>query len=289
MMQTKRMLLLITTIVVLFIANNVVASPVISWDPAKIELEQMQGTQSIHTIIVKSTKDLQGIIARVVPELQPWVSISPANIGLIQKDSNIELTVTINVGPDAIVGEYDGVIQLKQAIVGENQRVIAKPLPIMLSITKQENNDLPPDPGEAGMQTLLGIDSDSDGVRDDIQRYIYFTYPDNEKVRMALTQIAIEYQGLLSQASDPDAAFNHATRMARHGECLFYIQGEASLDDRAALKAEILNTRERSIAYINYNNALGGEMILGAPVQDWKNSCNFDVDAIGGAQWKQDY
>ena len=283
-MQTKRMLLLITTIVVLFIANNVVASPVISWDPAKIELEQMQGTQSIHTIIVKSTKDLQGIIARVVPELQPWVSISPANIGLIQKDSNIELTVTINVGPDAIVGEYDGVIQLKQAIVGENQRVIAKPLPIMLSITKQENNDLPPDPGEAGMQTLLGIDSDSDGVRDDIQRYIYFTYPDNEKVRMALTQIAIEYQGLLSQASDPDAAFNHATRMARHGECLFYIQGEASLDDRAALKAEILNTRERSIAYINYNNALGGEMILGAPVQDWKNSCNFDVDAIGGAQ-----
>jgi len=200
-MQTKRMLLLITTIVVLSIGNNVIASPVISWDPTKIEIEQMQGTQSIHTIIVKSTKDLQGIIARVVPELQPWVSISPANIGLIQKDSNLELTVTINVAPDAIVGEYDGVIQLKQAIVGENQRVIAKPLPIMLVITEQGNNELPPDPGEAGMQTLLGIDSDSDGVRDDIQRYIYFAYPDNEKVRVALTQIAIEYQGLLSQVT----------------------------------------------------------------------------------------
>jgi len=283
-MQTKRMLLLITTIVVLSIGNNVIASPVISWDPTKIEIEQMQGTQSIHTIIVKSTKDLQGIIARVVPELQPWVSISPANIGLIQKDSNLELTVTINVAPDAIVGEYDGVIQLKQAIVGENQRVIAKPLPIMLVITEQGNNELPPDPGEAGMQTLLGIDSDSDGVRDDIQRYIYFAYPDNEKVRVALTQIAIEYQGLLSQASDPDAAFNHATRMARHGECLFYIQGEISSDTRAALKAEFLNTRERSIAYIKYSNSLGGEMIFGAPVQDWKNSCNFDVDATGGAQ-----
>jgi hypothetical protein len=143
---------------------------------------------------------------------------------------------------------------------------------------------LPPDPGEEGKQTLLGIDSDNDGVRDDIQRYIYFTYPDNEKVRMALTQIAMEWQGLLSQASDPDAAFNHATKMARHGECLFYIQGEASLDADAALQAEILNTRERSIAYINYSNALGGAIITGAPLKKWKDSCNFDVDAIGGAQ-----
>ena len=284
-MKTKHMLLLITTVVMLSIGNTAVARPVISWVPNKIKIEQMQGTQSIHTMVVKSTKNLQDIIARVVPELQPWVSVSPASVGVIQKENDLELTITINVPPDAIVGEYGGVIQLKQATVGKNQRVIAKPLPIELVITEQEDDEvLPPDPGGAGKQTLLGIDSDSDGVRDDIQRYIYFAYPDNEKVRVALTQIAIEYQGLLSQASDPDAAFNHATRMARHGECLFYIQGEISSDTRAALKAEFLNTRERSIAYIKYSNSLGGEMIFGAPVQDWKNSCNFDVDATGGAQ-----
>lgn len=284
-MKTKHMLLLIMTVVMLSVGNTAVARPVIGWEPSKIEIEQMQGTQSIHTMIVKSTKDLQDIIARVVPELQTWVSVSPASIGVIQHDNDLELTVTINVPPDAIVGEYNGVIQLKQATVGKNQRVIAKPLPIALVITEQEDNEvLPPDPGEAGKQTLLGIDSDSDGVRDDIQRYIYFAYPDNEKVRVALTQIAIEYQGLLSQASDPDAAFNHATRMARHGECVDYIQGETASDTLAALKAEILNTKERSLAYINYSNSLGGEMIFGAPLQEWKNSCNFDVDATGGAQ-----
>ena len=284
-MQTKRMLLLITTIIMLSIGHTAVARPVVSWDPNKIEIKQMQGTQSIHSLTVKSTEDLQDIIARVVPELQPWVSISPASIGIIQKEKKIELTLTINVPPNAIVGEYDGVIQLRQATVGRNQRVIAKPLPLVLVITEQQYNVvLPPDPGKAGRQTLLGIDSDSDGVRDDIQRYIYFAYPDDEKVRVAMTQLAIEYQGLLSQASDPDAAFNHATRMARHGECLFYIQGETSLDTRAALKAEFLNTRERSLAYINYSNTLGGEIILGAPVRDWKNSCNFEVDAIGGIQ-----
>jgi hypothetical protein len=272
------------TFFILSIGNEALAVPVISWNPDNIEINQSQGTQSIHSLTVKSTKDLQDVIVRVVPELQPWVSVSPSSIEAIQNGENLELILTINVAPDAIVGQYDGVIQIKQATVGKNQRVIAKPLPIILTITEYNNENLPPDPGEAGKATLLGVDSDSDGVRDDIQRYIYFTYPNDEKIRTALTQISIEYQGLLSQASDHDAAFNHATRMARHGECLFFIQGETSLETRAALKAEILNTRERSIAYINYTNTLGGEIILGAPVQDWKNSCNFDVDAIGGAQ-----
>lgn len=283
-MKNKYLLLLIMAAIILSIGNTAVARPIISWEPSKIELEQIQGTQSIHTVVVKSKKDLQDIIARVVPELALWVSISPANIGSIQKNSSLELTLTINVPPDAVVGEYDGVIQLRQSANGKSKKTMAKPLPVTLVITAQDDTGLPPDPGEAGMQTLLGIDSDSDGVRDDIQRYIYFTYPDNEKVRMALTQMAIEYQGLLSQASDPDAAFNHATKMARHGECLYYIQGRASLDADAALQAEILNTKERSIAYINYSDALGGTIIIGAPLKKWKNSCNFDVDAIGGAK-----
>ena len=48
----------------------------------------------------------------------------------------------------------------------------------------QGNNNrgfvLPPDPGKAGKETPLGIDTDGDGVRDDIQRYIYFIYPDDK-------------------------------------------------------------------------------------------------------------
>ena len=282
-METKQMLLVIITVLALLTGNNSVASPVISWNPGRISITQQKGTQSLHSITVKSTMELQDIIVRVVPELQPWVTASPASVGSVEKDNSFELTLTVNVPPDAKIGEYDGVIQLRQATVGQNQKVIASPLPIVLVITEREDNvRLPPDPGEAGKQTLLGIDSDSDGVRDDIQRYIYFTYPDEEKVRLALTQIAMEYQGLLSQANDPDAAFNHATRMSRHGECLDYIQGEAAADTLAAIKAEILNTKERSLAFINYNNNLAGEIILGAPLQNWKNSCNFDVDATGG-------
>jgi hypothetical protein len=143
---------------------------------------------------------------------------------------------------------------------------------------------LPPDPGEEGKLTLLGIDSDGDGVRDDIQRYIYFTYPDEEKLRLGLTYYAKEFQGVLADADDREATYNHAIKMARHGECLCYLKGEGAINIRRALRAEILNTRERSIAYIAYSDNLGGRVIRGAPLKEWKDSCSFDVDATGGDQ-----
>ncbi|MBM4067205.1 MAG: hypothetical protein FJ266_16485 [Planctomycetes bacterium] len=144
--------------------------------------------------------------------------------------------------------------------------------------------NLPPDPGEEGKKTLLGIDSDEDGVRDDIQRYIYFTYPDDKKLRLGLTYYAKEFQGVLKDANDREAAYEHANKMARHGECLYYLKGRESIDIRRALRAEILNTRERSIAYIKYSDNLGGRVIDKAPLKEWKDSCSFDVDETGGDQ-----
>lgn len=129
----------------------------------------------------------------------------------------------------------------------------------------QGNNNsgfvLPPDPGKAGKETLLGIDTDGDGVRDDIQRYIYLTYPDDKKLRLGLTYYAIEFQGVLKDANDREAAYDHANKMSRHGECLFCLKGRESIDICRALRAEILNTRERSIAYIKYSDNLCGRII----------------------------
>lgn len=144
--------------------------------------------------------------------------------------------------------------------------------------------NLPPDPGEEGKKTLLGIDTDGDGVRDDIQRYIYLTYPDDKKLRLGLTYYAIEFQGVLKDADDREVCYDHAIKMDRHVECLFYLKGEEAVDICNALRAEILNTRERSIAYIRYSDNLGGRIIMGSPQKEWKDSCAFDVDNTGGDQ-----
>lgn len=57
---------------------------------------------------------------------------------------------------------------------------------------------LPPDPGEAGMVTLEGIDSDNDGVRDDIQRWIALENDDvSEKAKQRFTNLTKAYVTLM--------------------------------------------------------------------------------------------
>src|SRR5436305_503579 len=57
---------------------------------------------------------------------------------------------------------------------------------------------LPPDPGPAGKLTLGGIDSDHDGVRDDLQRYIVLTYGGSPSTVDTLKNTAKVLQGAIT-------------------------------------------------------------------------------------------
>ncbi len=149
-------------------------------------------------------------------------------------------------------------------------------------VYSESGSTLPPDPGEEGKLTLLGIDSDGDGVRDDIQRYIYFTYPNDELLRLGLTYYAKGFQDVLADAEDSEASYNHSTEMSCHGECIWHIKGRDAVNICRALRAEILNTHDRSVAYITHSDNLGGRVIRSAPMNEWKDSCAFDVDSTGG-------
>jgi hypothetical protein len=61
---------------------------------------------------------------------------------------------------------------------------------------------LPPDPGEAGKATLAGIDSNHDGVRDDLEREIVYMYPQNEQVRRVLTAMVKKEQDIITTSGD---------------------------------------------------------------------------------------
>lgn len=275
---------LLTSVVALIFSMPLRAAPVIQWSPEKLTIEQMQSTQSSHVMTLKFSTNIQSGAVYVVPELQKWVTVSPALLGDDQQGQNHELVIAVNVPRNEVVGVYEGTLQIRQS-VGHPQKVIDKPLPIKLTITPFVGRPLPPDPGAAGKQTLLGIDSDNDGVRDDVQRYINLTYPDEPKVQAALLQFANEYQGLLAQAGDREAGYQHAVKYARTTDCLGYIKGEEGPTKIApALHAVILNTRQRSLAYIAFSDSLAGQVIAGLPKKEWKNGCTFDVDALGGVQ-----
>jgi len=137
----------------------------------------------------------------------------------------------------------------------------------------------PLDPGGVGTETLEGVDSDHDGVRDDVQRWIAVTYPESEATRKALRQVTVTMQRFLLDVGYPDKAFADAYQMGMDTDCVAYIR-----DDFYRIliehKAVFLNTRLRTRAWLQVDHQLSGRMFKSLNYEDWKKACQFDVDAM---------
>ena len=152
----------------------------------------------------------------------------------------------------------------------------------------ENNMGLPPDPGEAGKTTLEGIDSDGDDVRDDIQRYIALTHPDSAKVRALFTMSAKHLQKVLIDAGDKQLSIQHGHEGSSIvTQCEEFIEWDLKIDltrDSLALIPEILNTDQRSRAYIQYNHQLSGNNFsIGRARSDkspLKAKCDFNPDEL---------
>ena len=66
----------------------------------------------------------------------------------------------------------------------------------------------------------------------------------------------------------------------RASECLHYIHPEEAYQLMRELKAEILNTSDRTYAYLDSSRMLGGGSFPSAPFSKWNQSCTFDSDAL---------
>ncbi len=136
----------------------------------------------------------------------------------------------------------------------------------------------PPDPGEAGKATLEGIDSDSDGVRDDVQRYIAITVPESARHREALRDMArvIQWE-LLAQTKEE--AINIANEGVRSIECLSYL-GVRNQDRWEEVMALMLNTQSRLLAMDAHADRISSQVFKGIPYSQKRLACKFDVEAL---------
>jgi len=141
---------------------------------------------------------------------------------------------------------------------------------------------LPPDPGEAGKQTLEGIDSDSDGVRDDVQRYIGLTYPNSPRKRAALLQLAtVQQQFIINSGGDVTALKTLDTNRDGAGDCLEYVFGASNAASQASiLKSRLLNTIARVRAFSASDRALGGGIYFLSDDSNLKAGCTVDPDQL---------
>jgi hypothetical protein len=117
------------------------------------------------------------------------------------------------------------------------------------------------DPGKAGEQTIHGIDSDGDGVRDDLQRWIYARYPNDSKKRGALKQAVVAFQDWLKMnETDYNQRRKNDDQMFKSMHCISHRMGIRN-DEFDYVQAKVLNTQLRTKRYFEVSRAYDGDFI----------------------------
>ena len=119
---------------------------------------------------------------------------------------------------------------------------------------------LPPDPGTASLDTLEGIDSDQNGVRDDVEIAIYRLHEDNFENREILKGGANAIQNaIIASTTAGDGDNDSASELiAKFAYCLSELSSMDRSKHLAILKSLQINTSERKAAYDAYNQSRHG-------------------------------
>ncbi len=109
--------------------------------------------------------------------------------------------------------------------------------------------------------TLGGIDANTNGVRDDIERYIEKKYTEPAQ-RQAAMQTARAYQQmLLLDKRDPVAVTEAVVASTRAVDCVFdTFPGADGSQLSRELEAMSTNTKDRLKAYLDFNKAASGSV-----------------------------
>jgi hypothetical protein len=137
-----------------------------------------------------------------------------------------------------------------------------------------------PHPGEEGKKTLLGIDSDKDGIRDDVQIWIDKNYPPSTKpsTNLAAKQMARYSQLELELHADKEKVTPVHLKTLETLYCLVWINDEG-VHISKAIDGQMLNTRERIRAFMKVNSYFDGsntpENISGTKWDEMNKFCEF--------------
>jgi len=140
---------------------------------------------------------------------------------------------------------------------------------------------LPPDPGEAGKQTIEGIDSDNDGVRDHVQRYIALTLTNSPRAQAVFTQAVIAGESIIvsSNVADDNLLLDVFKALFRANDCLFFVRGlDQTAKDYDLVRSLLLNTPARGRAWRSASQRFSGHVAETSPADQWKSHCNFNPD-----------
>ena len=137
------------------------------------------------------------------------------------------------------------------------------------------------DPGEEGKKTLLGIDVDNNGVRDDVQVWIESKFADKPNLKNAMLQRAKYYQLEIANADNKEESIKYSRKVSDTKRCLSVIATEMSGNSLPDLTMEIIkitfNTKDRILAFKKINENFSGQVISSVSREEALKLCEFEV------------
>ena len=146
---------------------------------------------------------------------------------------------------------------------------------------------LPPEPDpKINNSTLLGIDSNNNGVRDDVERWIYDTYKDKHPIHIDIAMQAGKAYKKVLESPEKAKEIHDDVRKPLH--CQFYYESDAKYLNESILVTENIvseyfrskiyfNTKERMDTYIKYDTLLSGDSYTLPSFDEEKKACDFNT------------
>ena len=197
-----------------------------------------------------------------------WI-IGDTTLVTIDENGNLK---ALKAGETLIQAEYHGKVSQE----------------IKVTVTKKaeviNGYVLPPEPDPAiNKATLLGVDSNDNGVRDDVERKIIKTYKIKVKIEYMLIDAKIAQEILKNPIGNADEMQKKNNRQLH---CLSYLEdkkvltGSESIDTIDFIENNVYNTKARAKAYSEYNQALSGG-VYGSSPADWNaEACDFNIEQM---------
>ncbi len=209
---------------------------------------------------------------------QLFIGNSCDNLNLVSK-SNFDYTHNVNL---QVVSKRDYIIKVVKHSNGNSRYSIAYNF---IANKDEVIHGHTFDP-VANNTTLLGIDVNDNGVRDDVERWIYHTYRDKHPIYVDIAmQGARGWQKVLE---DPTKAKEIHDEVSAPMYCEAYYKNDAKYFNEQLLIEEdintkyfrqniVFNTEERKNAYWQYDTLLSGDSYALPKSETRKQLCDFNT------------
>ena len=144
---------------------------------------------------------------------------------------------------------------------------------------------LPPEPDpKVNNATLLGVDVNHNGVRDDVERWIYETYKDKHPIYIDIAMQAARAYKLVLESPEKAKEIRKSVNApyfcgSYYMDYVKFFHKPVLLHERidVPVKSKYFNTKDRSNVYRQYDHLLSGDSYPLPKIRKMKDQCDFNT------------